>query len=121
MSLTRPHENEKKFFIKEFQNLSNFYPQLTLQETINLSNRQLESEQKIYNYANLMTSWLMIAKDYEVKECVKNLKVDKGDVVSEGQIIADLVTNKDGITQLQFQIWKNNKLETINLELKNFE
>ena len=49
MSLTRPHENEKKFFIKEFQNLSNFYPQLTLQETINLANRQLESEQKIYN------------------------------------------------------------------------
>tara|TARA_B100000003_G_scaffold71371_1_gene63998 strand:+ start:188 stop:1372 length:1185 start_codon:yes stop_codon:yes gene_type:complete len=39
---------------------------------------------------------------------LKNLKVDKGDVVSEGQIIADLVTNKDGITQLQFQIWKNN-------------
>ena len=39
---------------------------------------------------------------------LKNLKVDKGDVVSEGQIIADIVTNKDGITQLQFQIWKNN-------------
>tara|TARA_B100000579_G_scaffold310855_1_gene260496 strand:+ start:1843 stop:3027 length:1185 start_codon:yes stop_codon:yes gene_type:complete len=39
---------------------------------------------------------------------LKNLKVDKGDVVSEGQIIADLATNKDGITQLQFQIWKNN-------------
>ena len=39
---------------------------------------------------------------------LKNLKLDKGDVVSEGQIIADLVTNKDGITQLQFQIWKNN-------------
>ena len=40
-----------------------------------LSNN-IVSEQKIYNYANLMTSWLMIAKDYEVKECVKNLKVD---------------------------------------------
>ena len=41
-----------------------------------LSNN-IVSEEKIYNYAkNLMTSWLMIAKDYEVKECVKNLKVD---------------------------------------------
>lgn len=39
---------------------------------------------------------------------LKNLKVEKGDIVSEGQIIADLVTNKDGVTQLQFQVWKNN-------------
>ncbi len=39
---------------------------------------------------------------------LKNLKVDKGDVITQGQIIADLVTNKDGITQLQFQVWKNN-------------
>ena len=50
---------------------------------------------------------------------LKNLKVDKGDVVSEGQIIADLVTNKDGITQLQFQIWKNNiKLDPENWIMK---
>ena len=39
---------------------------------------------------------------------LKNLKVVKGDTVSEGQVIADLVTNKDGVTQLQFQVWKNN-------------
>ena len=39
---------------------------------------------------------------------LKNLKVEKGDTVSEGQVIADLVTNKDGVTQLQFQVWKNN-------------
>ena len=58
MSLTRPHENEKKFFIKEFQNLSNYYPQLTLQETINLANRQLESEQKIYNNYSKLKKWL---------------------------------------------------------------
>ena len=32
----------------------------------------------------------------------------KGDIIKEGQIIAELVTNGDGITQLQFQIWKNN-------------
>mgnify|MGYP001393852851 FL=1 len=50
---------------------------------------------------------------------LKNLKVDKGDVVSEGQIIADLATNKDGITQLQFQIWKNNiKLDPENWIMK---
>ena len=58
MSLTRPNENEKKFFIKEFQNLANFYPHLTLQETMNLATRQLESEQKIYNNYSKLKKWL---------------------------------------------------------------
>ena len=49
MSLSRPEENEKKFFIKEFQNLINWYPHLTLQESINLTNRTLEREKKQLN------------------------------------------------------------------------
>ena len=50
---------------------------------------------------------------------LKNLKVQKGDIISEKQVIADLVTNNDGITQLQFQIWKNNiKLNPENWIIK---
>ncbi len=45
---------------------------------------------------------------YTLYAKLKNLKVQKGDIISEKQVIADLVTNNDGITQLQFQIWKNN-------------
>ncbi len=45
---------------------------------------------------------------YTLYAKLKNLKVQKGDLISEKQVIADLVTNNDGITQLQFQIWKNN-------------
>ena len=44
---------------------------------------------------------------YTLYAKLKNLKVQKGDLISEKQVIADLVTNNDGITQLQFQIWKN--------------
>ena len=45
---------------------------------------------------------------YTLYAKLKNLKVEKGDIIKEGQILAELVTNSDGITQLQFQIWKNN-------------
>ena len=40
-------------------------------------------------------------------------------IISKKQLIADLVTNNDGITQLQFQIWKNNiKLNPENWIIK---
>ena len=56
---------------------------------------------------------------YTLYAKLKNLKVEKGDIIKEGQIIADLVTNNDGITQLQFQIWKNNiKLNPENWIIK---
>lgn len=54
MSLSRPHENEKKFFIQELKHLINSYPHLTLQETINLSLRKLDQEKiKFPNYTKL--------------------------------------------------------------------
>ena len=53
------------------------------------------------------------------KRQAADLKVEKGDIIKEDQIIADLVTNNDGITQLQFQIWKNNiKLNPENWIIK---
>ncbi len=56
---------------------------------------------------------------YSLYAKLKNLKVEKGDIIYEGQEIADLVTNNDGITQLQFQIWKNNiKLNPENWIIK---
>jgi len=56
---------------------------------------------------------------YTLYAKLKNLKVQKGDIISEKQVIADLVTNNDGITQLQFQIWKNNiKLDPENWIIK---
>ena len=39
---------------------------------------------------------------------LKNLKIEKDQVISKGHIIGDLVTNSDGVTELQFQVWKNN-------------
>ncbi len=39
---------------------------------------------------------------------LKNLKIEKGQIISKGHIIGDLVTNSDGVTELQFQVWKNN-------------
>jgi len=45
---------------------------------------------------------------YTLYAKLKNLNVVKGDIIKEGQVLAELVTNNDGITQLQFQIWKNN-------------
>ena len=56
---------------------------------------------------------------YTLYAKLKNLKVQKGDIISEKQVIADLVTSNDGITQLQFQIWKNNiKLNPENWIIK---
>ena len=56
---------------------------------------------------------------YTLYAKLKNLKVEKGDIIKEDEIIADLVTNNDGITQLQFQIWKNNiKLNPENWIIK---
>ena len=56
---------------------------------------------------------------YTLYAKLKNLKVQKGDIISQKQVIADLVTNNDGITQLQFQIWKNNiKLNPENWIIK---
>lgn len=39
---------------------------------------------------------------------IKNLKVEKGDIVKLGDYLADVVTNNEGTTELHFQIWKNN-------------
>ena len=56
---------------------------------------------------------------FERKTKLKNLTVVKGDIISAGDIIADLVTNSDGITELQFQVWKNNiKLNPENWIIK---
>ena len=56
---------------------------------------------------------------YTLYAKLKNLKVEKGDIISKNQEIADLVTNNDGVTQLQFQIWKNNiKLNPENWIIK---
>jgi len=45
---------------------------------------------------------------YTLYAKLKNLNVLKGDNISSGDLIAELVTNADGITELQFQVWKNN-------------
>ena len=45
---------------------------------------------------------------YTLYAKLKNLNVVKGDNISIGDLIAELVTNADGITELQFQVWKNN-------------
>ncbi len=39
---------------------------------------------------------------------LKNLKVEKGDIVKSGDYLADVITNNEGTTELHFQIWKNN-------------
>ena len=36
---------------------------------------------------------------------LKNLKVEKGDVVKSGDYLADVITNSEGTTELHFQIW----------------
>tara|TARA_Y100001960_G_scaffold307742_1_gene364349 strand:- start:522 stop:1706 length:1185 start_codon:yes stop_codon:yes gene_type:complete len=45
---------------------------------------------------------------YTLYAKLKSLNVVKGDNISSGDLIAELVTNADGITELQFQVWKNN-------------
>tara|TARA_R100001443_G_scaffold17957_5_gene28606 strand:- start:64 stop:204 length:141 start_codon:yes stop_codon:yes gene_type:complete len=37
MAFNRPDENEKKLFIEKFSHLSNWFPHLTLEETIKKS------------------------------------------------------------------------------------
>ena len=50
---------------------------------------------------------------------LKNLKIEKGQILNVNDVIGDLVTNSDGITELQFQIWKNNvKLNPENWIMK---
>ena len=54
MSLSRPHENEKKFFIRTFKHLANWYPHLTIDETVKLALAQLDQEKISYpNYSSL--------------------------------------------------------------------
>ena len=45
---------------------------------------------------------------YTLYAKLKNLLVEKGDIITIGQNIADIVTNSDGVSELQFQVWKNN-------------
>lgn len=45
---------------------------------------------------------------YSLYAKLKNLLVEKDDIIEKGQVIADIVTNSDGVSLLQFQIWKNN-------------
>ena len=50
---------------------------------------------------------------------LKNLKIEKNQIINTGDIIGDLVTTSDGTTELQFQIWKNNvKLNPENWIIK---
>ena len=54
MSLSRPHENEKKFFIQRCKHLANWFPHLTLEETIKLALAKLDQEKISYpNYSSL--------------------------------------------------------------------
>ena len=45
---------------------------------------------------------------YTLYAKLNNLVVEKGDIITIGQNIADIVTNSDGVSELQFQVWKNN-------------
>ena len=39
---------------------------------------------------------------------LKNVNVKKGEVISAKQSIGEVFTDSDGVTELQFQVWKNN-------------
>jgi len=58
MSLTRPDENEKKFFIKTFKDLSNWSPHLTLNETIKLTQEKLKREKQNYPQQTKLKKWV---------------------------------------------------------------
>tara|TARA_R100000231_G_scaffold40400_1_gene35243 strand:- start:408 stop:602 length:195 start_codon:yes stop_codon:yes gene_type:complete len=58
MSLTRPDENEKKFFIKSFQDLTNWSPHLTLNETIKLTQEKLNREKQNHPHQTKLEKWL---------------------------------------------------------------
>ena len=57
MSLSRPHENEKKFFIRSFKHLANWYPNLTLDQTMKLALRKLHQEQQSYTDYSKLKVW----------------------------------------------------------------
>jgi len=86
------HKNEKKY-IKEYIKIANKIILISTVAFIPGMNNVI-----IVNHGDYYTLYAKL----------KNLKVEKGDIIKGGQIIAELVTNSDGITQLQFQIWKNN-------------
>jgi len=58
MSLSRPDENEKKFFIKNFQELTNWSPNLTLSETIKLTQEKLNREKQKHPQETKLKKWL---------------------------------------------------------------
>ncbi|RJE71846.1 MULTISPECIES: murein hydrolase activator EnvC [Reichenbachiella] len=45
---------------------------------------------------------------YTLYAKLKTVNVKKGQVITAKQSIGSVFTNKDGITELQFQVWKNN-------------
>ena len=50
---------------------------------------------------------------------LKNLKIEKNQIIYTGDEIGDLITNSEGTTELQFQVWKNNvKLNPENWIIK---
>ena len=50
---------------------------------------------------------------------LKNLKIEKNKIIYTGDEIGDLITNSEGTTELQFQVWKNNvKLNPENWIIK---
>ena len=57
MSLSRPHENEKKFFIQTFKHLANWYPNLTMNETIKLTLAKLEREKQNFPKYSCLKVW----------------------------------------------------------------
>ena len=63
MSLSRPHENEKKFFIQKFKHLANWYPHLTLDETVKLT--QDQEKIKYPNYSKLK-KWIHPIENHNV-------------------------------------------------------
>tara|TARA_R100001591_G_scaffold56637_1_gene66273 strand:- start:276 stop:479 length:204 start_codon:yes stop_codon:yes gene_type:complete len=58
MSLTRPDENEKQFFIKHFKELTNWSPHLTLNETIKLTQEKLNREKQKHPQETKLKKWL---------------------------------------------------------------
>ena len=50
---------------------------------------------------------------------LKNLKIEKNQIIYTGDEIGDLITDSEGTTELQFQVWKNNvKLNPENWIIK---
>jgi len=66
MSLSRPHENEKKFFIQKFKHLANWYPHLTLDETVKLTLSQLDQEKINYPNYTKLKKWIHPIENHNV-------------------------------------------------------